>query len=469
MIVRPSASTWLLVLGVAALARPGAGAESESKAAQALPPPPPGFDSKQPLSPDDYARKNEGGYFTGLPLFNFDPNTGFGFGARAYYYYNGARSDTLFAYTPYLHRVFLQAFASTRGLQFHWLDYDAPAVAGSPYRIRAQAIYARNTDQHFFGTDSAAMQPLTFTDAGRTFEHFSDYNDALRAVRPDGTTLSRYDHYDVIRPIGLVSIERTFFDGVLRPLFGFGFSHATIDDYTGERVTAIDADGDEVEATMGETRLSEQCELGLVGCDGGWDNGVRLGLSFDTRDFEPDPNSGVFADMALDLSTSVLGSEYDYARFLSSARVFISPVPDITDLVLAMRGTFQVQSQGTPFFSLPFLPYTEDFRTGLGGHRTLRGFQQDRFVGHVMSLVNVEARWSFYRFAVLRQKFALMLVPFVDTGRVFDAVKDFNFKGWRHGQGAGFRASWNLATVLSVDYGFSSEDSGLYINFNHQF
>src|SRR6186713_2217301 len=121
-------------------------------AVPARPAPPPGFDSKQPLSPDDYARKNEGGYFTGLPLFNFDPNTGFGFGARAYYYYNGAKSDPLFAYTPYLHRVFLQAFVSTRGLQFHWLDYDAPAVAGSSYRIRAQAIYARNTDQHFFGT-----------------------------------------------------------------------------------------------------------------------------------------------------------------------------------------------------------------------------------------------------------------------------------------------------------------------------
>ncbi len=435
--------------------------------APSLPPAPPGFDGKHPLSPDDYTRKNEGGYFTGLPLFNFDPNTGFGFGARAYYYYNGDRSDPLFAYTPYLHRVFLQAFASTRGLQFHWLDYDAPAVAGTPYRIRSQAIYARNTDQHFFGVDT--MAPLSFTGAGRSFDRFAEYEDALREVRPDGTTLSRYDHYDVIRPLWLISVERTFFDGVVRPLFGFGFSYAIIEDYTGETVSAVDAAGEEVEATMAPTRLSEACAAGLIGCDGGWDNGLRLGLSFDTRDFEPDPNSGVFADVALDLSTRALGSDYDYARLLTSARAFVSPLPNIADLVLALRGTFQVQSQGTPFFSLPMLPYTEDFRTGLGGHRTLRGFQQDRFIGHVLALMNLEARWTFYRFAVLRQKFALMVVPFVDTGRVFPRVGDFTFADWRHGQGAGFRASWNLATVICVDYAFSSEDSGLYINFNHQF
>ncbi|MND05342.1 hypothetical protein D3C83_260680 [compost metagenome] len=52
---------------------------------------------------------------------------------------------------------------------------------------------------------------------------------------------------------------------------------------------------------------------------------------------------------------------------------------------------------------------------------------------------------------------------------MFASVSDFGFADWRHGQGAGFRASWNLATVISVDYAFSSEDRGLYINFNHQF
>lgn len=60
------------------------------------------------LTPEDLARKNERGYVTGLPLFAFSTDIGFGFGARAYYYWNGTRDDPRFATTPYLHRIFLQ-------------------------------------------------------------------------------------------------------------------------------------------------------------------------------------------------------------------------------------------------------------------------------------------------------------------------------------------------------------------------
>jgi hypothetical protein len=31
------------------------------------------------------------------------------------------------------------------------------------------------------------------------------------------------------------------------------------------------------------------------------------------------------------------------------------------------------------------------------------------------------------------------------------------------------RISWNLATIVTVDYGKSAEDAGLYVNFNHIF
>ena len=55
-------------------------------------------------------------YVTGLPIFNYDPNTGFGFGARGYLFYDGKREDPLFAYEPYRQRVFLQAFAGRLGV-----------------------------------------------------------------------------------------------------------------------------------------------------------------------------------------------------------------------------------------------------------------------------------------------------------------------------------------------------------------
>src|SRR5690242_978792 len=114
------------------------------------------------LSADDLAKKNEGGYFTGLPLAAYSTDLGFGGGVRVYYYWDGDRDDPRFKETPYLYRVFLQAFASTRGLQFHWLDFDAPKVAGTPYRLRGQLIYERNINQNYFGLGDRSLSPLAF-------------------------------------------------------------------------------------------------------------------------------------------------------------------------------------------------------------------------------------------------------------------------------------------------------------------
>jgi hypothetical protein len=86
-----------------------------------------------------------------------------------------------------------------------------------------------------------------------------------------------------------------------------------------------------------------------------------------------------------------------------------------------------------------------------------------------MTLSNAELRWTFYRFQVLRQKIGLIAVPFLDLGAVWDRLSAVRAGGWKRGQGAALRISWNLATIITVDYGWSSEDSGLYINFNHMF
>jgi outer membrane protein assembly factor BamA len=435
-------------------------------------PPPEGMEHRARLTDEDYAKKKELGYFTGLPIANADPNSGIGAGARVYYFFNGTRADPRFAYTPYLHRVFLQGFASTGGLQFHWLDYDAPNLLGTTYRVRAAAIVARNTANNYYGRGERAMKPLSFSGApGQSFARAADYEARLSAVGPDGRTFALYDKYDYLRPAALMSIEKLLFGGRLRPFVGFGFSYARITEYSGKQTDAIDPiSGGHVQAPQASTRLGEDCALGLiVGCGGGWDNTLRLALNYDTRDFEPDPNSGVYAEVSTEIGSKVLGSSFDYIRTLGALRVYVSPFPRLADLVIAGRVVYQVQSAGMPFFSMDILPFSEDSRFGLGGVRTLRGYKQDRFVGPVMALTNLELRWSFYEVVTAGQRFLLILVPFVDVGRVFDDVKSTRLTDWRRGQGAGLRVAWNQATVIFVDYGFSREDTGLYINFNHIF
>ena len=420
------------------------------------------------LTPDDLARKNEHGYVTGLPLFAFSTDIGFGLGARAYYYWNGTRDDPRFATTPYLHRIFLQGFVSTRGVQYHWLDYDAPRIADTPFRIRSQLVFGRNTASNYFGHGNAALRPLRFPDApGLTFESFASYSTALQQVA-GGQTFAKYDQFDLQKPLWIASIERLFLGDRVRLLGGLGFSYATIRDYTGKQVDALDSKGAATTATSAPTRLREDCDAGkLVGCSGGREGWLRLGVSYDTRDFEPDPNNGVFADLAIDLATSALGSEYDYVRLLGAVRGYWSPFA--SDLVLAGRAFLEIQTSETPFFSLDALPFTEDFHLGLGGHRTLRGYRQDRFVGRTMAATTAELRWTFWRFRALHQKFAVIAVPFFDLGRSFDSSKALTLSDWRAGYGAAVRVSWNLATIITVDYGVSAEDTGLYVNFRHTF
>jgi hemolysin activation/secretion protein len=128
-----------------------------------------------------------------------------------------------------------------------------------------------------------------------------------------------------------------------------------------------------------------------------------------------------------------------------------------------------VQSSGTPFFSQTLMPFIDDNHAGLGGLRTLRGYQQNRFVGPVMVLTNYELRWTFTHVRTLDQDFGLILVPFVDMGRVFDAVRQTSLYGWARSEGFGLRVAWNQATIIMFDFGFSEEDAGAYINFNHIF
>jgi hypothetical protein len=421
------------------------------------------------LTPEDLARKNERGYVTGLPLFAYSTDIGFGGGARLYYYWNGARTDPRFATTPYLHRVFLQAFVSTAGIQFHWLDYDAPQLFATPYRVRSQLIFIRNKNSNYFGLGDAALLPLAFPGSAATYDDYAAYAaDQQRAS--GGMAWTKYDQFDLIRPLWLASVERSFFADKVRLLAGFGVSYARIDDYTGEDVYAVDATGAEVDAVQAPTRLQEDCAAGLVeGCGGGRDHYLRLGVAYDTRDFEPDPNSGVFADLGVDVGTVALGSEYDYVRALATARGYWSPIPAHADLVLAARGLVQVSTSGVPFFSMSTLPFTDDPRGGLGGHRTLRGYRETRFVGPAMAAFTAEVRWTFTRFRLWRQKFGLIAAPFFDVGRSFDGLGDLTFADWRPSYGAALRISWNLATILTADYGVSSEDSGLYLNFGHIF
>lgn len=404
--------------------------------------------------------KKTGFYVTGLPLVNSDPNTGIGYGARVYVFDNGDPSDERFAAAPYLHRIYAQFFQTTNGYQYQTLNWDAPYLAGSSYRVRANLLYERDTYANWFGQGDHRLRA-----AGQSYSTFKVYEEALRLNDDAASTYTYYNKYDLERPQAFLSVQRYFLGGRLRALVGGTAMYATVRDYSGVKVLV---DG-KYKGNV-STYFSDHPDE-ITGLNGGWTNSVRAGLALDTRDYEPDPNSGVFADVLGEYAGAAVGSEYTYTHYAAAVRGFYSPIPDLADAVLAGRVHYSVYSDGAPFYMLDALGMTDEnsIMNGLGGLRTLRGYKANRFVDLVASLANAEIRYTFAHANVLSQDFGFMVVPFLDTGKVFPAVGDASLRDWRVSEGLGFRLLWNQATIILVDYAVSTEDSGLYINFNHMF
>jgi outer membrane protein assembly factor BamA len=216
--------------------------------------------------------------------------------------------------------------------------------------------------------------------------------------------------------------------------------------------------------------MHTDCELGVItGCHGGFDNVLKLGISLDTLDFEPDPYSGVLAQAVAELSTRALGSGFDYQRVTVSTSGYQTVFPNVARLVLAGRGLYSMQFGSVPFFSVPILAFNTSDRRGLGGFATMRGFVDRRFVGESAVLVNTEVRWSLFDGGYLwGQHLRPMLAPFVDAGRVFDGTQ-LQFNGWRADYGIGFRLIWNLVTTVSFDYGISREGQIFQMDLGYAF
>ncbi|MDF3821218.1 DUF5982 domain-containing protein [Leptospira sp. 96542] len=457
---------------------------------------------KRRLRERDVKNKKEGGYFTGLPLINSDPNVGIGYGARVLYFYNGDRSTPLFEYTPYRYRIFAQYFNTTKNAPYHWLSMDAPYIMDTKWRLRADLVYQRNPNSLYFGMGESTLQPLSYLQrndpTGQIVRNapFASYEENLNYRRPGDVGVgespivsdSKYNRYDIESPEFSLSGEYSFFGGTVRTVTGARFSKQTVRTFDGKNNNALlgPADGvlgllgvDRTFATpQGETKLTaDNNNNKLIGFNGGYTNTVRVGIVFDTRDFEPDPNRGVFLEYTHEKSTKAMGSSYDYNKNFVSGRVFLSPMdliskrpPELLEkLVIAARAAMVQTNGDAPFYEYRNMWGTETNQSGLGGRTTIRGYKQDRFIGQTMGFANFEIRWKFGSLDVAGQHFDFQLVPFYDVGRVWDRTQDANLKDYKHSRGVGFRIPWNQATIIYIDHAISNEDRQTFINFNHIF
>lgn len=155
-----------------------------------------------------------------------------------------------------------------------------------------------------------------------------------------------------------------------------------------------------------------------------YSSAVRIGLLYDSRDYEGVPTKGILARAGLIIAPSFLGSSESYLKFQATFRQYIPLAKE--NLTLAYRLDYQNFIGDVPWYVLPF--YTPGGpvydNAALGGYRTVRGLLYNRVSGPGIGFFNTELRWKFAGLTLLRQDIGLMLSGFCDgisSLRSFDA------------------------------------------------
>ena len=238
-----------------------------------------------------------------------------------------------------------------------------------------------------------------------------------------------------------------------------------------------------------ETDLSDpEKKLG-----GGFVSAPRIGLMYDSRDFEAAPSRGIWAEANFAFAPKFLGTTHSFNRYMLIWRHYI-PIAN-ENLVFAYRLNYQGSiGNYLPFYMMPVFSTIgrEWERDGLGGYRTIRGIMRGRIQSLDKAFFNTELRWRFTRFTVANQNVMLALNAFVDGGlptRFYDNFYRGNapvapemYKKYVNisernrlhvAAGGGFRVIINRNFIIAVDYAtpFNNQNGngGMYINTGYLF
>lgn len=404
------------------------------------------------LSDEDLKDKKEGAYITGAPDFSSDPINGFGYGGEGSIFFNGHRTDPFFAYTAYRSKLDFVVFNTTRNQREFFLRLDVPYIFNTKWRLRAEGGYEENPNLLYFGiTAQQSLQPLQYRNSSGNIVNnatYKNYEDNF-LVGP----YQFYNNYYKKESVINISMEHSYLEGRLRALIGYEFAQVNMSAFKDSSLIADDYKNKKV--------------LGL-----GTNNVTiaQVGLIYDTRDLEPDPSSGVFAELTNELSLKSLGSAYDFNKTFAHVNYYKKLLPSVFKrLIFAGRVAWGYTALDAPFFEYQDQWSSEGSIEGLGGPTTLRGYKQSRFLGRVTSFNNFELRWRFAQTKLFNQHFEFSAVPFFDIGGVWDDFNSMNSANWRHSEGGGLRIAWNESTILRFDYAVSKEDRQFFFNLAHTF
>ncbi len=426
-------------------------------------------------NPPATGNSKSGWNFGALPTITFDSDLGFQYGAlvNLYNYGDGSR------YPKYDHSLYFEVSRFTKGSGINRFFYDSDRLLQG---IRTTLDFSYLTDQKmdFYGFNGfeSVYHPSWVDDKDTASYHsrvFYAHQRKMLRIKAD------FQQKIGTSDLGWVA--------------GFGIYHFKISPVDISRLNKGKAPDKQLPDVPG--LYDKYVDWGIITPeekDGGWVNYLKAGITYDSRDNEPNPMKGVWSEITFQTAPSFLGNgNFGHTQVAIIHRQYFTLIK--RDLSFAYRVAYQGIIGGkAPFYSYPLMMTSfmkGAYSEGLGGSKTLRGILRNRIVGKGVVYGNAEIRWKAIRTTFLNQNLYFGLSAFWDAGMVVQPVSvdkshvildpgekmsDY-FSGRKeklHSTlGTGLHIAMNENFIIACDFGKALDpqdgSTGLYIELNYLF
>ncbi|MFB9935280.1 BamA/TamA family outer membrane protein [Photobacterium aphoticum] len=177
-------------------------------------------------------------------------------------------------------------------------------------------------------------------------------------------------------------------------------------------------------------------------------SGLITALEYDSRDFEPNPQSGSLLSLEWITYRPQLGSDFDFDRWTVNARHYWRVSPQT---ILAVEGYGQAVDGDIPWYG-----YSE-----MGNAQRMRGYYEGQYRDRAQLSTQLEVRHSF----TPRHG----MVAWMGAGNVAPAVDALLEETWLPTVGVGYRFAFKARINVRVDLGVGKDSTGFYFHVNEAF
>ncbi len=392
---------------------------------------------------------DEGFGFGALPALAYSTDDGLGYGALASIYrYDGQSA-------PYKWSATLLLYTTTKRSHTHHLDLDIIDLAGQPLRLTGRLEFAATKTASYCGLDPAEFCDVADAEAAAAAAGLSDTSTdeydtfvrryhMIRRIRPNSTWNFRYRISDMPHKVEI--------------LVGWFGEYLIPGDFQDEgaypgSLYALDFPADE-EGPAGEE---------------GFFSNLQGGIVFDSRDNEPAPTAGYWAEASVRGASRFWGSEWSYVGYNVTLRGYTSPIERV---VLTGRLIADGLIGDAPVTGLARAGGTQIYDL-FGGQSAGRGIRAAGVLGKARFVAQPEVRATFARFTVLKKADVdLVAVGFSDWGYIAPELSALSDGALVGGYGGGLRFVMNTNFIVRADVAFSPQEpgdgiDGVYININN--